>query len=177
MNQTLHHGSQAPTVLRLIRGWHALAGRQTEAIQRSDWPGVMRLGYEKQTIKELIDVAIRAAEIDRRDEHPRELRQAVEELAELEQHNRAALVRAQPTHRGRVGAVARKSAASTVDSQCLPERAADTLALVPVEASHERDPSRKHFPARPAARGYWRSTTPNMCSRWCAHSWRPTAMR
>jgi len=87
VNQATHHRRAAPTLLRLIGEWRTLTGQQTEAIQRSDWPGLLRLRDAKERLKELIDAAITASEMNLCAERPPELQLAAEELMRLEQHN------------------------------------------------------------------------------------------
>jgi hypothetical protein len=87
VNQASHPRPRTPTLLRLIGEWRVLAGQQTEAIQRSDWPGMVRLSHAKEKLKELMDAAIMRLEVDPRNKHPHELRLAAEELVRLEQYN------------------------------------------------------------------------------------------
>jgi hypothetical protein len=90
------------TLLRLIGEWRALAGQQTEAIERSDWPGMARLSHAKERLKEAMDAAIVASRTDPRDEHPPGLRSAVEELVRLEQNNSQLLTERSRQIRGRL---------------------------------------------------------------------------
>jgi len=82
-----HPRPKASIFLRLIGEWRALAGQQTEAIHRSDWPGMVRLGRAKEELKQLMDDAIAATGMDPPGNHRQDLRLAAEELVRLEQYN------------------------------------------------------------------------------------------
>jgi hypothetical protein len=84
---TYYRRAETPTLLHLIGAWRALAGQQTEAIERSDWPGLLHLSDAKDKLKELMDAAIATSGMNPYGKRPPELQSAVEELMRLEQHN------------------------------------------------------------------------------------------
>ncbi len=87
MSQASYRRAETPTLLRLMGAWRVLAGQQTEAIERSDWPGLLHLSDEKDKLKELMDVAITTSGMNLCGKRPPEVQSAVGELVRLEQHN------------------------------------------------------------------------------------------
>jgi hypothetical protein len=87
VSQAAYRPAEAPTILRLLDAWRALAGQQTEAIERSDWPGLLHLSDAKENLKELMDAAITTSGMNLSGKRPPDLQSAVEEVVRLEQHN------------------------------------------------------------------------------------------